>query len=281
MPPSSFFFLWQLPLFSFTTFIHPSIHPYTRHPSIHLATRRHSSLHPAYPLSSSYSVHYIHPSSLILSSPALLYVSHPSASSFTPRANLSSPNSLLAEASALLNYSGSIICFLFFPRLVFTIFHSLPAFFLFISQEHDFLSPFLQSGFGLLPLVQLFLKCLFSSPPPPQFVLNHSPQPYLCPFLDPLFPHCRLDFACYLHPLLLIFFLIFCHPFSSSLCFFWPDFSAIAFTFNICPRLHLPHVRLHHSASSSLSFLCFSQPGRRLFCTLCLLYSGQRMSNLR
>lgn len=103
----------------FSHFQPSSIHPHSHHPSIHLVTRRHSSLHAAYPLSSSYSVHYIHPSSLILSSPVLLYVSHPSASSFTPRANLSSSNSLLAQPPASLNYSGSIICFLFFTHLVF------------------------------------------------------------------------------------------------------------------------------------------------------------------
>lgn len=117
MPPFSFRFAGN-PLFSH---LQPSsIQPSSVHPVIHPQTF-------TCPFSQSRIFLLQCPSTLIRSSPILLHVSHPSAFSLTPR-NLSSSNSLFAQPFALLNYSGFIICFLFFTL------QFLSAFFFSISQ---------------------------------------------------------------------------------------------------------------------------------------------------
>lgn len=115
---SSHSFFWQRSLLIYN--FHPStILLSSLHPVIHPQT----FIHPFSQSLISLLQHPLHPP--FISVPEFTYIV-PCRSSFCSPRHLHSSNSLIAQPFALLNYSGFIICFLFFTRLVsfsFLLFH--------------------------------------------------------------------------------------------------------------------------------------------------------------
>lgn len=265
MPPFSLLFSGNIPLFSFITLIHPSILPSSHHPIIHLFTHRCSSVHPANFLSSSYSVHYIRPSSLILHSPVLLYVSHPSASPFThPCTNLSSSNSLFPQPSALLLFTRRVFFAPFFSPFL---------------HSSNFLVFFHHFGFSFILLLQI--PSHNESAPLPQFLFNptlynltSAPDLILFPTFPCLiagwiFPSLPLSHIPLLDRVFSFSALFFILPLLLIILFLTSDFT-LTFAHLCFPNIIL--IIWHHPLVAPLPYFCHATT--RL---LPLLYNGHAL----